>query len=54
MTLKISPHVVADSNDEYNFLHKLLQNNSLTKVCNYILFVIQKFQCFVKLLQIIP
>ena len=54
MTLKISSHVVADSNDEYNFLHKLLQNNSLTKVCNYISFVILKFQCFVKLLQVIP
>ena len=41
VTLKLSSNVVGDTNDENNFLHKLLLTNT-------------KFQRFVKLLQIIP
>ena len=41
VTLKISSNVVGDSNDEDNFLHKLL------------LIVVNKLQSFAKLLQMV-
>ena len=33
VTLNLSSYVVGDSNDKNNFLHKLLTNTQISKIC---------------------